>query len=79
MAATVAGGLRPVDLSAQEGVYYHGRVPGGETVTMWSYSHRTDPKNEAPLYWFEDCLQPCERPLMVPFTASQVSELLLRV
>lgn len=72
--------LLPADLSAQFGVYYHGTVPGGTTPTLWAYAYREEPKKAAPRYVFEDCMQPYERaPLLVPFSASEVSEFLSRV
>lgn len=72
--------LSPVDLSDQEGVYYTGRAPGGEAPALWSYSHETT-SNEGQRFWFVDCLSAAdaEHPLTVPFTITEVQELLERV
>lgn len=73
--------LLPADLSAQEGVYYQGTVPGGTIPTLWAYVERVEPKKEAPRYRFVDCMCPAEaeEPLVVGFTASEVGEYLSRV
>jgi hypothetical protein len=67
------------DLSDQEGVYYVGCLPGCDTRRLLSYSHKTEPKKEAPLYWFSDCAMDDDDVSLLPYTASEVTEFLQRV
>jgi hypothetical protein len=66
------------DLSAQEGIYFRGTIPGGFTVTLWEFDH-LEKDGGASLFFFSDCLQSLEQPSVVPFTWGEVEKLLRRV
>lgn len=76
---TVAGGLQAADLVV--GRDYVGRAPGDEHPVLWTYVERRELKKEAPRYMFLDARVPCavEKPDMVGFTASEVSEHLVEL
>lgn len=72
--------LKPIDLSAQPDVFYSGCCPGGDTPTLWEYSHKTESKKDGVRYHFSDAYQPYDRaPVFVGFTIAEVGLYLTRV
>jgi hypothetical protein len=77
MGAAVKQRPKPADL--KPGEYLFGTAPGGTQVTLWAFLYEEHSEKHPTRWWFEDCLQPCEQPLEVPFSTTDVLDLLERV